>query len=162
VLQTFTWFPHKHNSKLSTVTPAFNAISNYTFYYWAFYISFFLCFWEQAPIRLWSQVFRDVSSARSFEGLQCLHLWGHRDQKEFICCSSETLANTQPMVHSHIPEDLYPQQNHCENFRSCTEISMNATYDSWKSGHLRMCVPSPFEHVQHPLCHNKTSKYVDE
>jgi hypothetical protein len=81
---------------------------------------------------------------------------------EQLGISSETLATTQPMVQSHIPEDLNPQQYHCENFKSCTEISMTATCDSSKNGLLRMCVPSPFEHVQHPLCHNETSKYIDK
>jgi hypothetical protein len=136
---------------------------NYTFYYWAFYISFSLYFWEQATISSRSQGFRDVNSARSFEGLQCLHLWGHTVQEEVICCSSGTLANTPPAVHGHIPEDLNPQQHHRENFRSCTEIAWLQLTIAWEMGICGwMCVPSPFEHVQHPLCHNKTSEHIDE
>jgi len=101
---------------------------------------------------------------------QCSKFWrtvvssslGSHSPGEFVCCSYETVATTQPTEHSHIPEDLNSQQHHHENFRSSTEIRMTATYDSLKNGHLRTCVCSPFEHVQHPLRHNETSKYIDE
>jgi hypothetical protein len=125
VLQSFTWFSHKHNSKLSTVIPAFNAISKLHFITGHF-ICFILYIWELAPINSWSQVFRDVNSPRSFEGLQCLHLWGHTVQEKLVCCSFEALATTQPTIQCHIPEDLHPQQHHCEDLKSCTEISITA------------------------------------
>jgi hypothetical protein len=137
VLQSFTWFPHHNKSKLSTVKPAFNAISRLHILLQGILHQFNSIFLGAAPISSCSRVFRDVSSAQSFEGLQCLQLWGHKVQEEFVCHSSAVPTTTQPTVHSHIPEDLNPQQHHRENFISCTEIGMTATASTVNNCNLR-------------------------
>jgi len=113
---------------------------NYTFYYWAFYISFSLYFWEQAPISSWSQGFRDVNSVRSFEGLPCLHLWGHTVQEEVICCSSETLANTPPTGTQSHPWRPKSSATPLWELQILHRDSMTATYNSLRNGHLWMDV----------------------